>query len=145
MSTEDPSRLLLTTNRNYMKRAPSSGSKLMQGPSNATDPGFSDLTIPHGVKDANGNPIVPLFRVFYEPWQDGRLIEAFKDTDDVNNANPVDNVTVAGAGPCLFASADNTNLYLSLSWSPSLGDGTDKSSLAFPVYYIIYQDYGVAL
>lgn len=122
------------SNRNYMKKHSSSGATTMLGPN--VDFWFGSgykrqLTIPHNLG------YVPMFRVDYEPYRDGRVMEAFQDNAWFLPSSP-NEVRVTEVAPTLMAWADTFNLYLSLYY---INNGLASNS--YPVYYTIYEDYGV--
>ena len=122
------------TTRNYMKRDPSSGSFELQGP--ATSRYFGNLYITQHIVPHNLG-YVPLFRVYYEPYRDGRVMEAFQDTAWFLPSSP-NEVRITEVAPTLMSWADSENLYLELNYINST-----LSGLTFPIYWVIYQDYGV--
>lgn len=120
--------------RNYMKKHSSSGTSSMAGPS--VDfwfgSGFkSTLTIPHNLG------YVPLFRVYYEPYRDGRVMEAFQDNAWYLPESP-NQVRTSEIAPTMLAWADRTNLYVVLYFV-----NTSLSGFNYPIYHTIYKDYGV--
>lgn len=126
-------KLQYTSTKNCMKRHESSGSGVMAAPN--IDKLFSwrsYKTIPHNLG------YVPLFRVYYEPYRNGRIMEAYNDGQNWIGATPNDFVGAAVA-PTVFAYADEKNLYIELVYT----DGSLAGSADYPVYWVIYQDYGV--
>lgn len=121
--------------RNYMKKdIASSGTSSLAGPSVSFYFGNgykSTLTIPHNLG------YVPLFRVYYEPYRDGRVMEAFQDNawylPETPNATRINAIA-----PTLMAWADQINLYVVLYFTDST-----LSAYNFPIYHTVYKDYGV--
>lgn len=123
------------SNRNYMKKHSSSGSGTMLGPDTSRFFGSyytRTYTVNHGLGYA------PMFRVYYEPFQDHKVMEA---TQDTNYAlpNPPNGVRITNDGPTCLTWADDTNLYIELYFL----DAT-LAAVSFPIYWIIYKDYGAA-
>lgn len=115
-----------------MKRSSVSGSSTMSGPN--TDKIFSFRsykTIPHNLG------YVPLFRLYYEPYIDGRIMEAYNDSQNWIGPDP-NNFIGPETAPTVFAYADEFNLYVELVFI----DGS-LSANTYPIHYVIYRDYGV--
>lgn len=123
-----------TSQRNSMKRDPSSGSSNMAAPVTSAYSGYLFTTtkvISHNL----GYP--PTFRIAYEPFGDGiiwpMLTNRFQQTAQ-NPLNPVVN------GPGVTAWIDSTapyNLNIQLFYKDATLTGT------YPVYYVIYQDFAL--
>lgn len=122
------------TNKNYMKRHDSSGSANLAGPS--VSKYFGNLYITQYVVNHNLG-YVPLFRVYYEPYSNGRIMEAFQDTAWFLPSSP-NEVRVTEVAPTLMAWADEYNLYIELNFPYNTLSGN-----IFPTYWVIYEDYGV--
>lgn len=124
------------SNKNYMKKDPSSGVSTMLGPNVSQFFGsyFNRVTtIPHNLG------YVPLFRVYYEPYRDDKVMEAFQDTNYALPETP-NIVRVNAIAPTCMAWADETNLYIELDfWDNTL------AALDYPIYWTIYKDYGMLL
>lgn len=117
-----------------MKKHPASGSTTMLGPN--VDFWFGSgykrvLAIPHNLG------YIPMFRVDYEPYRDGRVMEAFQDNAWFLPSSP-NEVRVTEAAPTLMAWADEVNVYLSLYYI-----NNSLAALAYNVHCTIYEDYGV--
>jgi len=115
---------LFTSSKNYLKRHPKSGSSTMTAPDTLNGSTFlyeRILTIPHGLG------YVPMVRVYYEPYLDGKVY-------------PATGSRVSGAGPgvaygdtmCLWE-LDETNLTISL-------EAVNPQTGVRNVYWIIYWD-----
>jgi hypothetical protein len=86
----------------------------------------TNLTIPHNLGYA------PVFRFYYEPFNDGIIWPPLTDRSQGEAFNPSNN---AVTGPGLIAWVDSTNLYLQLFYPNNTLTGT------FPVYWVIYKDF----
>lgn len=122
----------ITSDKNYMKRHPASGSQNMLGPNVARTFGYytRDLVIPHNI----GRP--PMVRVFFEPFRDGKIYEAVQD-GQYYLSNPPNTYGGTEDGPTLMFFTDGLNLTLRMFFF----DGS-LAAVNIPVYYIIYWDYG---
>lgn len=132
MSIQKP--VQFTSTRNYMKRHNSSGSATLAGPSTSRFFGSyytSDYEVTHNLG------YVPLFRAYYEPFQDGKIYEAFQDTQ-YYFSNPINTYGGTEQGPTALVWADETKLYIRLFFSFNTLSGVN-----FPIHWVIYQDYGV--
>lgn len=123
--------------RNYMKKDPSSSdeNQTMKGPSVSFYSGAaykSSKVINHGLG------YTPLYRVYYEPYRDGRVVEGFQDTAYFLPATPND-VRITPVAPTLLAWADEDNLYINLYYTDNTLAGDD-----FPIYWTIYKDFGLS-
>ena len=120
--------------RNYMKKDQSSGTGTMQGPS--TSKYFGNLYITQMVVNHNLG-YTPLFRVYYEPYRDNRVMEAFQDNawylPETPNATRVNAIA-----PTCMTWADENNLYIELNFNSN-----SLSGYTYPVYWTIYKDYGL--
>lgn len=124
--------VLFTSNKNYMKRA-LADTETMTGPN--VDYTFffaKDLTITHSLG------IVPFYRVFYEPFNDGKVFEAIQDSQ-YYLSDPINTYGGSADAPVCYTEATDTTLRISLGFI----DGT-LSGDSFPVHYVIYKDYGLA-
>lgn len=127
--------ILFRSDRNFMKRDPSSGMTVMKGPNVSQYFGnlyIRELLIHHGLG------YIPFFRVYYEPYQDGVLYPVVQD--GTYNLKPVINsfTDFTETAPTLSAEADNGDLKLTLHFPFNT-----LAALDFPVYYIIYKDFGM--
>lgn len=125
--------LFNTQNRNYMKRDPISSSTDMAGPNELKFAYYRRvLTINHNLK------YVPMVRVYYEPYLDGTIMEAYTDTQKWIGPTPNNFVGPETAPTCFFTVSENT-LEIELWFI----DATLANNL-YKVYWVIYRDYGVA-
>lgn len=113
-----------STNKNYLKRALSSGSQAMTAPNtlNAWFNYQSTLSIPHGLGYRPKR-----VRVYYEPFADGKIFPASGSRLSATAIGVPFNETVC------FWDVDSTNLNIQLE-SAASETGTRN------VYYIIYLD-----
>lgn len=125
------SNILFTTNKNYMKRDSSSGSDTMLGPDTLYWDYGRDYVIEHNLG------YVPIFRVYYEPFGDGKIVEAFHDSQ-AYVTDPLNEFGGSADGPTCWASADENNLTITLYYQDDTLQSTE-----FPIYWVIYKDYGV--
>lgn len=122
-----------TQDRNYMKRSPISSTTQLAGPNQLMFSYYRrTLTINHNLK------YVPLVRVYYEPYRDGRIMEAYDDTQNWIGPEP-NNFIGPETAPTLFYSIGDNTLELALWFI----DATLASNL-YNVWWVIYEDYGVA-
>lgn len=127
--------IIYRSDRNFMKRDPSSGMTVMKGPNVSQYFGnfyIRELVINHALN------YVPFFRVYYEPYQDGVLYPLVQDTDYVLSSPINDFVAFTDSAPTLSAEADGANLTLTLHFP-----NNSLAALDFPVYYVIYKDFGL--
>jgi len=122
------------SDRNFLKRDPSSGSTIMLGP-NVSEYFGNLYTRTLVINHALG--YVPFYRVFYEPFGDGKLMVPIMDTDWAIS-NPINTFGGTPDGPCLLAQADEVNLTLTL-----MLDNGSRAAQQFPVYWVIYKDFGL--
>lgn len=117
--------LNFTTNKNYMKRF-MSGTEVIAAPS-VVQPWFNYMnstTIVHGLG------YIPVVRIYYEPFNDGRIFPASGSRVSASGIGIPFNDIV-----CLFEVTDNVvTVYLE---SASSETGTR------PIYYVIYLDKAV--
>lgn len=121
------------SDKNYMKKDPSSGTGTMAGPSVSFYFGNgykSNKTITHNLG------YVPLFRVYYEPYLDNKVMEAFQDNNWALPETP-NIVRVTNVAPTCMVWADNTYLYIELNYTDATLAGNTYS-----VHWTIYKDYG---
>ena len=115
---------LFTSNKNYLKRDPTSGSTEIPGPT-AVAAWFNYATeypIEHNLG------YVPLVRVYYEPFKDGKIYQATGRR-------------LSGLGPglaygdtmCFF---EITSTTLTISLERALAPDSDN----YPIYWVIYRD-----
>lgn len=122
------------SDKNYMKRDASTVSTTMLGPNTSRYSGSfftSDLEIPHTI----GRP--PLFRVYYEAFQDGKLMEAFQD-NNYSLPNPPNANRGVDDGPTCLTWADASKIYVRLFFPT-----TALSAISFPIYCVVYKDYRI--
>lgn len=121
--------------RNYMKRHSSSGSDTMLGPNTSRFFG-SYYTRDYEVEHNLGYK--PLFRAYYEPFRDGRVFEAFQDTQ-YYFSNPINTYGGTEDAPTMLVWVDNNKLYMRLYFV-----NTNFSASDFWIHWVIYQDYGAS-
>lgn len=117
-----------------MKRHSSSGSDTMLGPNTSRFFGnyyTRDYEVTHNLG------YVPLYRAYYEPFRDGKVFEAFQDTQ-YYFSNPINTYGGTEDAPTMLVWADETKLYLRIYFTTSAFSAT-----AFNIHWVIYQDYGV--
>lgn len=113
-----------TSKKNYLKRHTSSGQASVTGPGvlAAWFNYYSTYTVAHNLG------YVPMVRVYYEPYKDGKIY-------------PATGRRLSGLGPglaygdtiCLWeADTANLTIYLERALAPDTG--------AYPVYWVIYLD-----
>lgn len=78
---------------------------------------------------------VPVFRYYYEPFNDGVIWPPLTGRTDGNASNPIG----AGTGPGILAWAGEGGLYIQLFSSTLSADFTG----VFNVYYVIYKDFAI--
>lgn len=124
----------VTSDKNYMKRQ-LFGTLSMAAPFQSYAGGLfyvSTSVIPHN----QGR--VPYFAVYAELFGDGTLwpVTGYRGIGAANpKVNPEDMVTVSA--PALTVFPDEDNLTIELSFTDSSLTGV------FPVYWVIYEDYGL--
>jgi len=121
------------SDKNYMKKDPSSGTADLQGPN--VSKYFGNLYISQQVVHHNLG-YTPLFRVYYEPYRDGRIMEAFQDNAWYLPDTP-NGLKLTEVAPTLMSWADDEYLYIELNFINST-----LSGFTFPIYWTIYKDYG---
>lgn len=132
--------LQFNSNRNYMKRTTTTISTTMLGPNTSRFFGSyytRDLVIAHGLN--TGKPAqhrIPMFRAYYEPYRDGKVFEAFQDTQ-YYYSTPINTYGGTEDAPTMLAFADDTNVTFRLFFTQ-----VTLAALSFNVHAIIYQDYG---
>ena len=92
-----------------------------------------DLEITHGITNRT-----PMIRVFYEPFRDGKVFEAFQDTQ-YYFSNPINTYGGTEDAPTMLAWADAQKVYLRLYFTTNAFQAT-----SFNYHAIIYQDYGAS-
>lgn len=121
------------SDKNYMKKDPSSGTANLQGPN--VSKYFGNLYISQQVVNHDLG-YTPLFRVYYEPYRDGRIMEAFQDNAWYLPDTP-NGLKLTEVAPTLMSWADDKYLYIELNFINST-----LSGFTFPIYWTIYKDYG---
>lgn len=122
------------SNKNYMKKHSSSGKGTMKGA--GTDVYFGSTY--KNVYEVNHNlGYVPMFRVYYEPYRDGRIMEGFQDTSTYLPSTP-NGVRTSAVAPTCMTYADENKLYIALYFNSN-----SQQTLDFPIYWTVYMDYGV--
>lgn len=122
------------SNKNYMKKDPSSGTGTMLGPNTSEYFGnYFTRTYPilHGLGYA------PLFRVYYEPFRDNKVMEAFQDTN-YSLPNPPNGVRISDDGPTCLTWTDENHLYIKLYFI-----NNSLAAESFNIHWTIYKDYGM--
>lgn len=122
----------VTSDKNYMKRHPASGSGTMKGPNTAQLFSYytRDLVIPHNI----GKP--PMVRVFFEPFRDGKIYEGIQD-GQYYLSNPPNTYGGTEDAPTMLIYTDSVNLYIRLFFTQNTLANVD-----IPIHWIIYWDYG---
>lgn len=123
------STIFLTSQRNALKRDPSSGTTNMAAPKISAYSGslfVTNLVIAHNL----GYP--PIFRYYYEPFGDGIIWPSLSGRIDGNAANPLN---LAVSGPGIVAWVDNVNMYIQIFYSSA------ALNTPIPVYWVIYRDF----
>jgi hypothetical protein len=126
--------ILFTSDKNYMKRDSSSGKVDMLGPNTSEYFGAfytRDYVVNHDLG------YTPLFRIFYEPFGDGKIMTALQDSQ-YYLSNPVNTYGGGASGPTCMGQADDTNLTITLYYNSN-----SLAASSFPVYWVIYKDYGM--
>lgn len=129
--------LQFDSRRNYMKKAKIL-STTMLGPnvqSTYTLQYERTVAIPHGIPGGR----VPFARVYYEPYRDGRITQAYEDSQNWLGDPPNDNTLYPGVAPVCSYWVDATNVYVQLRY-----DNASLAALNFPIHLIAYRDWGVA-
>ncbi len=128
----NPTNINFWSEKNYMKRDVSTDSQSLVAPTVSAFGGFvftTTVIIPHNLN------IVPFFNIFYEPFSDNIIWEPMGTRLNGSITNP--NNPSGAAGPYLMAWADSINLTIELGYLDNSLTGN------FPVYYVIYKDYGL--
>lgn len=118
--------------KNYMKRDSSSGSTSIAAPATLAFGGnvyVTQYTVTHNLG------YVPFFKVFYEPFKDNVIWEPMASRNQGSAFNPRNTSTT---GPYLLAWATTTTLIIELGYTNNTLTGT------YPIYWVIYKDYGIA-
>jgi hypothetical protein len=123
--------IFFTSQRNYMKRDPSSGSTPLAGPSTPAYSGYlyeTNYTVTHNLG------FIPLVRTYYEPFGDGVIWPGYMGTrltTDVPNPR-----NTSANGPGMIAWPTTTTLQIQLFYFNNSLAGN-----SYPVYWVIYKDY----
>jgi len=131
--------LAFESSLNYMKRDSSTGSNTMLGPSTSYYYGVfygNDYVVTHNLGLITG--FVPMFRVYYEPFGDGKIIKAQNNSNYVMENPPLTTAYPFVGGPTCLAKMNSTTLTISLYYQ----DNTLASNI-YPIYWVIYKDYGL--
>lgn len=129
--------VLFRSDKNYMKRDKSSGHTNMLGPNQAEYFGnvyTRELVINHELG------YVPFFRAYYEPYQDGKLFPIVMDTDYVLSSPINDFTYFTDTAPVMIAEASENELVLTMFFV-----NNSLAAVNFPVYWVIYKDYGLGV
>lgn len=127
----DPTNINFWTAKNYMKRDTSTGSQSVAAPVTSEYLGLIFVTrtvITHNLG------FVPYFSLFYEPFKDGVVWEPLGTRNGAEAINPR-NTSITG--PYLLGWADTTTLTIEIGYNTNTLTGT------YPIYYVIYRDYGL--
>lgn len=125
------SNLYFWSGKNYMKRDATTGSQPVAAPVTlAYGQYVTQTVITHDLG------IIPFFRIFYEPFKDGVIWEALGTRNQQFATNPRNQAGVTG--PYLIGFPETTTLTIELGYSSNTLTGT------YPIYYVIYKDYGIA-
>lgn len=130
------SNILFTTAKNYMKRSPASGTYTHTWNGTLRYSGSwytSEFSVAHQVDGK-----VPMYRLYYEPYRDGRIFEAFQD-DQYYLADPPNSTSSVGAAPTVLSWSDSTDIHVRLFFTDNSFQGTD-----FTFYLVVYEDYGAS-
>lgn len=128
--------LQFDSRRNYMKKA-KIASTMMAGPNNQSSYILQyerTVAIPHGIPGGR----VPFCRVYYEPWRDGRITQAYEDSQNWLSDPPNNYGGYPGNAPVCSYWVDETNVYVQLRYETNTFASTD-----FPIHVIAYRDYGL--
>lgn len=126
--------ILFTSQKNFMKRDSSSGSDTMLGPNTSRFFGSfytRDYAINHNLGYA------PMFRAFYEPYGDGRIMEIYNDTQ-YWLADPPNDFTGTEVAPTIMALSGTNTLTLRMFFI-----NNTLETVSYPIYWVIYRDYGM--
>lgn len=126
----DPTNINFWSGKNYMKRDSSTGVSNLAAPVTAN---FGIFTTQSIITHNLG--IVPFFELYYEGFKDNVVWTTLGSRTSGNAINPAN---TAQAGPYCLGFADTTTLTLEIGYSNNTLTGT------YPVYYIIYKDFGIA-
>lgn len=122
----------LVSSVNFLKRAPSSGSAVLDPPTTSAYSGLFYVTnyppIPHGVDG------IPLFRLYYRPYTDQSVWQPVQGRiGGATIPNPLD----GSDGPNIMAWVDATYLYIQLYY------GTNTLGRTTEVTWMIYEDFNL--
>lgn len=129
--------ILFTTQKNYMKRSPASGTytHTWSGTSRFGGAWYtSEFSVAHEVSGK-----IPMFRLYYEPYRDGRIFEAFQDDQYYLPPSQPNSTSGTPAAPTVLSYADGTNITIRLFYPDNSFNGSD-----FTFYLVVYEDYGAA-
>lgn len=121
--------LNFTSSKNFMKRDTSSGTQSVAAPVTV----FLTFQYATVTPVAHNLGFIPIFRVYYEPFKDGVIWPALGNRTTAFAVNPRN---AAETGPYLLAYPDSANLTVEIGYSTNVLTGT------YPIYYVIYKDYG---
>lgn len=123
--------IFFTSERNYMKRDPSSGSTNMAAPTTSAYSGYIYI---HNFEVNHNLGYIPVFRAYYEPFGDGVVWGPMGTRLGGSVVNPNNN---SQTGPGLICYPTTTQVVFQLFYTTNVLTGT------FPVYWVIYQDYQI--
>lgn len=133
MSILDTAKVFFDSRFNYMKRDISTGTTNVAPPTTLTYAGLGLYTTTYTITHNLG--FVPFFVVYYEPFGDGVIYVSKGTRIGARYYNPRN---LATYGPICIAWATTTTLVI------ELGSDLNTFPNPFPVYWVIYKDYGIA-
>lgn len=120
--------IFFTSNRNYMKKDPSSGTTSIAPPT--TPSGFNyvtNFTVTHNLG------FVPMYKVSYEPFGDGVIWSPLAVSG--GGAQVTNPLNTATNGPGLYSWVNSTQLFIQLFYF------SNTLPNSYPIYWSIYKDY----
>lgn len=126
------SQLNFWSGKNYMKRDTSTGSTSIAAPLTSAYGGglfITQFIVTHNLG------FIPFFSVFYEPFKDGIVWEVLGNRNQGLAVNPTN---TAATGPYCIAWPTTTLLTIEIGYDTNTLTGT------YPIYWVIYRDYGIA-
>lgn len=124
--------IFFTSENNYMKRDPSTGTANIAAPVTSVYSGALYVTtyvVQHNLR------YIPTFRVAMEPFKDGVIwppLCSRLDSAAVNPLNPTH------FGPGIIAWPTSTQLNIQIFYNSNTLTGT------YPIYWVIYDDYDIS-
>lgn len=123
--------IFFTSERNYMKRDPSSGSTSLGPPKTSAYSGYlytTSYTVTHNLG------YTPLFRAYYEPFGDGIIWPPMGTRIGQSVVNP-NNTSQTGPGMIVYP--NTAQIIIEIFY------GSNTLTADYPVYWVIYQDYTI--